>query len=836
MKAVLSWEFNEEGIIFSCVAEELHLPVDQWALHDVFAGDYHVGLGPVFSLLEDEKAIIKDNQLVFVSHENVSKLDRYELMQLAMPPPIPFNISIEGSGLLSDNNFRLNYRLIHSDLKPVMGVVYNGSIIKAGRQNFVLSEPFFSIIKGIETFNTFPPESIEERFLAWANLKELLPDDVVVGDHLKSIRIVKADAFTISPYTNERGEPDFDPLLMKFKQTEIDSGTLEKSAEPYDALPKGPHDVFKKQFRKFSDAHLRYAVSGGWFLVIPQSLHKILSVIHDIQKKKPEERKNFLINPYVFLREHFEYEIDENTLESLFVESVEFSQRVREIGIWKPPVLPYITPSKEPWLPPEELGLRVGDTFIRIDTKDINKVIQEVKNAIKIGKPSIKYNEQEIPADTNTLKALNRLIAEVSPDTEEAITNGTTDKPDEKNEPIALLIKGNLDELDYLAKRRPTFGEIGSWPGAVETNPLPHQMQGFSWLQSHWILGNPGALLADDMGLGKTLQALAFMVWIKELMQSNKIPERPMMTVAPTGLLKNWSDENTLHLQNEGFGLPVMAYGTHLKSLRNPKTGQQMELNGGFPVLDINVIRKADWILTTYETLRNYQHSFGQIHWTVIVFDEVQKIKNPSVLITDAAKAMNSDFVLTLTGTPIENRLTDLWSIIDTSHPGKLGSLKEFSAYYEKDSEKYPHRMTELKNLLSKNHEPVIMLRRMKDDHLDGLPDKHEYPIKREMPKTQAYEYENAVLKARSGSRKRGQVLKALHSLRSISLHPFLKEDETDNEYIENSARLTITFELLDKIADNNNKVLVFIESRQMQGILSEIIQRRYHMNHPPLI
>jgi SNF2 family DNA or RNA helicase len=411
---------------------------------------------------------------------------------------------------------------------------------------------------------------------------------------------------------------------------------------------------------------------------------------------------------------------------------------------------------------------------------------------------------------------------------------GTEEKVEKTR--IALLIKGNLDELDYRAEKRPIGGEIGSWPGCVNAKPLPHQQKGVLWLQEHWVSGSTGSLLADDMGLGKTLQALAFMAWLQDQMRNGRHPKSPMLVVAPTGLLKNWIDEHDMHMQSPGLGEAVRAFASHLKALRHRRSGVFKELDVGLPVLDIEPIKKADWVLTTYETLRDYQHSFGKIHWGVVVYDEAQKIKNPSALMTDAAKAMHTDFALTLTGTPVENRLSDLWCIVDTSQPGRLGSLKEFSSLYEKNIDEGPDLLRELKSRLTEDSVPSIMLRRMKEDHLSGLPPKREHPIKRSMPEPQAKEYEEAVLRARSGERKRGEILKALHALRSISLHPFHRGEESDAAYIHNSARLAITFELMDHIAEKKDKVLLFIESRQMQGVLSEIIQRRYRMSTPPLI
>jgi SNF2 family DNA or RNA helicase len=150
--------------------------------------------------------------------------------------------------------------------------------------------------------------------------------------------------------------------------------------------------------------------------------------------------------------------------------------------------------------------------------------------------------------------------------------------------------------------------------------------------------------------------------------------------------------------------------------------------------LDRERLRNAECILSTYETVRDYQHSFGAVQFSVIIFDEVQKIKTPGTLITEAAKALHSEFSLAVTGTPIENRLADLWCIMDTVRPGLLGDLKSFSRTYEVQEDRT--NLRELKQNLTRSGdgEPAVMLRRMKVDRLDGLPEKHEHDIDVPMP------------------------------------------------------------------------------------------------------
>lgn len=301
---------------------------------------------------------------------------------------------------------------------------------------------------------------------------------------------------------------------------------------------------------------------------------------------------------------------------------------------------------------------------------------------------------------------------------------------------------------------------------------------------------------------------------------------------AQTGLLSNWEQEHERHLAGGGLGTLVRAHGAGLKELRRAPGA---ELTLAQPVLDEKRLLDADWVLATYESVRDYQHSFGKIPFAAVVFDEVQKIKTPGTQITDAAKALKAEFVLAMTGTPVENRLADLWCIVDTVQPGKLGDLKDFSREYEQSPT--PERLGSLKGQLMRCLGPVppILLRRMKEDRLEGLPDKQENVVPQTMPPIQADAYRQAISEARS-STGRGRMLKALQQLRSISLHPCPPGTMSDDEYIHSSARYAQAFEILDGIAHRGEKALVFLEFLEDQAFLATLMQRRYALKSLPTI
>jgi hypothetical protein len=302
--------------------------------------------------------------------------------------------------------------------------------------------------------------------------------------------------------------------------------------------------------------------------------------------------------------------------------------------------------------------------------------------------------------------------------------------------------------------------------------------------------------------------------------------------VAPTGLLANWEKEHDNHLHAPGLGEICRAYGRHLKIL---KTSSTRDVDRGAPSLDHRRIQHASWVLTTYETLRDHHLSFASIPFACAVFDEMQKIKSPSSLLTRAAKTLNANFTLGLTGTPIENQLADLWCIMDIINPGCLGDLKNFSAKYPPDdleALKQLHRTL----LLAESESPAPMLRRMKADELDGLPQKKIHIRNRQMPEEQARIYANIVTRAKEPTS--GPMLETLHLLRGVSLHPIWPpagEIKDQKSFIDQSARLTETFLILDEIAAKKEKVLIFLESLDLQEHLALMIKSRYNLKRRPM-
>ncbi|WP_333848559.1 DEAD/DEAH box helicase [Phaeobacter italicus] len=239
------------------------------------------------------------------------------------------------------------------------------------------------------------------------------------------------------------------------------------------------------------------------------------------------------------------------------------------------------------------------------------------------------------------------------------------------------------------------------------------------------------------------------------------------------------------------------------------------------------------WLLTTYTTLANYQHSLGRVPFSAMVMDEIQNIKNRTTLASKAVEAMNADFRLGLTGTPIENAAIDIWTIMDRIAPGCLGSGVDFRERYAQPN---AENMSELHARVFKPRGtmPPLGLRRLKDEVARDLPVKRRFLHPRLMPKVQADAYDRAQLKLANGGP--SAALKMLHHIRSVSVHPGDTGAPPPDQFIAKSARLDAVIDILHRIQAVNERVLVFIEHREMQFRFAEIVRHIFGLDRIDII
>jgi non-specific serine/threonine protein kinase len=334
-------------------------------------------------------------------------------------------------------------------------------------------------------------------------------------------------------------------------------------------------------------------------------------------------------------------------------------------------------------------------------------------------------------------------------------------------------------------------------PGAeLKATLRPYQQAGLRWLYLLVRL-RLGACLADDMGLGKTIQVLALLLVLKRERPDAR-SSRPSVLIAPASLLANWAAEA------ERFAPSLRLLIAH------PSAMPAAELR----VLDGSALSGVDLVITSYGSLLR-SPGLAAVDWQLAVIDEAQAIKNPAAKQTRQVKQLKADARIALTGTPVENRLSDLWSIFDFTHPGLLGSSKMFADFSKRMAS--AEHFGPLRTLVR----PYI-LRRLKTDKrvISDLPDKTEVKAWCHLSPTQAALYQRSVkdlataLEDAEGIGRRGVVLAFLMRFKQICNHPsqWLGDDAWSAGDSGKFARLR---ELAEVIAAKQEKVLVFTQFRE---------------------
>ena len=365
------------------------------------------------------------------------------------------------------------------------------------------------------------------------------------------------------------------------------------------------------------------------------------------------------------------------------------------------------------------------------------------------------------------------------------------------------------DEVRELI-RKLTSSEDVPLPDGLLAQLRPYQQRGFSWMYRNCRIGF-GSIIADDMGLGKTLQVISILLKLKE--ENTLEKKHRALVVVPTGLLTNWQAEI------EKFAPSLSSHIFHGPS-RNLK------------------LFDADVMLTTYGVLRSDADLIKKQKWQVMIIDEAQNIKNHETALAKAVKAVPAGIRIAMSGTPVENRLTEFWSIMDYANKGYLGTVKAF-----KDDYADPIQLFNDEKVTKKFRKITapFMMRRMKTDKtiISDLPDKIEQNQFAQLTKQQAALYEKTMHAAmeeiegyESGDpqtlfKRQGLVLQMIMALKQICNHPtqFLKNGQFDASL---SGKTELLFELLDGIVENNEKVLIFTQFTEMGELLERFITERF--------
>jgi SNF2 family DNA or RNA helicase len=785
---ILEYIQNNTGFSFYFVDKEQNrISVSNWNLLET---EYLSQLAILNELRDNGLAELTENSCD-VDTIAILKLSDTDKLILGLPNLYPYEIFVESDGVLTQNAFKFKYAFY--DFVPNgtrLITQRKGAILTVEENEYILSINQYSICQAIDEFNL---------------LSDNEKGSII---NLKKLSEIKAFSYENGLVLEQflTNQESFIPEKIKL-DLDFNNGQLEIIPTVNIENSIG----FTNSFDKLPIIKDVYSFSGGEGL----TTRVILS-----ENQKSElgyVKKNRKISDQKTIEEivdHPELYFDESTIDF----DVFYSERVKEIGVYKPKFYPFASPYKSQWIPGIIIKDRVhGEKKIFFKTEEkLSEFIEKKEQAIQEKKETVIWQDTEIPISDaegfiETAKRQfqnpNKPVKRVDPGTQEV-----------------LIIKENAELTEYSNGNEFPDHLKHNFSGIQNLNEIislkEHQKEGVSWLQSLYKQNFSGGLLADDMGLGKTLQLLYFIEWHSQ----NSSDDKPYLIVAPVSLLENWENEYQKFFNPQN--LPILKLYGEVTLTKENNPGQNQS--------DARKMQSRQIILTNYETVRSYQISLGLVDFAVIALDEAQKIKTPGTLVTNAAKALKADFKIAMTGTPVENTLVDIWCLMDFAVPGLLGNAKDFAKVYQKplNDEK-----TDIKALTEKlrNNIGVFIKRRLKIDVAKDLPTKHDNRDSRKMqvmPAVQIERYLEEIEMANDseleGVAKRNQKLKSLWAVRDISDHPYLLDSQISKfssvELIESSSKLNITIGLLQDIKDKNEKVIVFADRRETQKMLQKVI------------
>ena len=438
--------------------------------------------------------------------------------------------------------------------------------------------------------------------------------------------------------------------------------------------------------------------------------------------------------------------------------------------------------------------------------------VQELEELADLKVPLVRFRGQWVEINANDIRAAadfwcNRQQVSLR----EVVQVGLGADQRAQDDNVSLAADDWLRELLENLQQKGRIERIDS-PRDFAGQLRPYQQLGYSWLAflRNWGLG---ACLADDMGLGKTVQTLAALQLDRQ--QGNG---RPNLLVCPTSVINNWQREAARFTPD----LPVL-----------PHHGPNRQGGAAFR-------GQADGhhlVITSYGTMNRDRGLLASVPWRAVILDEAQNIKNPASQQARTARGLPADYRIALTGTPVENHVGDLWSIMQFLNPGLLGSQAEFKRNYFQPIQ--AGRDGAAAARLQKATGPFI-LRRLKTDRsiIDDLPDKSETKQYCNLTREQATLYQAVLreaetrLESAEGMQRRGSILDTLTRLKQACNHP--RQLLGDNSAITGrSGKLARLQEILDEVLPAGDRVLLFSQFAEMGAILQQHVQETYGLETP---
>ncbi len=437
--------------------------------------------------------------------------------------------------------------------------------------------------------------------------------------------------------------------------------------------------------------------------------------------------------------------------------------------------------------------IALGDQMI--SEADFLKMVQKVSGIVRINNQYVYLGEEEI---RNLIHQLaNPPVIDASELLQVALTesfNGAKVSLDKKTQKLMQqLLRGK--DVDV--------------PKGLQATLRPYQLSGYKWLYKNSRIGF-GSLIADDMGLGKTLQVITTLLKLKE---DGELGKQKALIIVPTTLLTNWTKE-------------IHKFAPALNTFVYHGSNRKLE-----PLKD------ADILITTYGVARSETDTFVKKKWLLLAIDEAQAIKNPGTAQTKAIKKIKANIIIAMSGTPVENRLSEYWSLFDFTNKGYLNSLASFKKEFAQpiEAERNNIKLEQFRKITA----PFI-LRRLKSDKsiIKDLPEKIEKDQFCQLTVEQTALYQKVVdttlkdVEKAEGIDRKGLILKLLTGLKQICNHPrqFLKRGSSAPEL---SGKTIMLFNLIRQIQENGEKTLIFTQYREMGELMVQLLEKEFNLMIP---
>ena len=749
---MLSQIINSKGIMFIVNYNGHDLHFQEWK-----ATDDCIYYLPLATLVDNGYAYASKEGCL-LPYENIYLLDEDERILLGVPQPYDKAMRLVGTSMLnlSDFEYKVEFLTYVPDGELIV-CERGGNILVKGREKYLLNEAQYALLNRVDAFNSTPEEdkTTDYNLRCFAEIKALAEQ---AGCQLDSYL---------------ENENVYAPERIKIEIGRDDEGF---TVDP--AVDIEENDKFQTYFDKMRKVQAQYPVqreNGERVRIVLNKEQK--ENLHHLKEQCGKHKSREKIQKLI--EQPTEY-FDPNAFDL----SELYSDRVIEIGVYKPKFYPFICPYKSCWIAGATVETpQNGTTKVTINNEEeLEKLKREIQSAKENKKGIVEYNNTQLDIEDAMFLAqtAEKQLKDPSQPAKVESENGN----EARN---VLIIEENAEELGFAVKER-TIEKGDKY--TLFTDPFlqegfslkDHQKEGVAWLQHLYKSKASGCLMADDMGLGKTLQILYLIDWHSRKYANHK----PYLIVAPITLLENWKNEYERFFMQPRMKINMLT---------------SKDVTRKFDKSIVDKMQKMDIILTNYESLRISQLNFCAVEFDVVALDEAQKIKSPGTLVTNAAKALKCNFKIAMTGTPVENSLLDLWCIMDFCVPGLLGNAKAFAAQYQNPLKKEDNDIVALGNEV---HDKlgVYFMRRLKKDAAKDLPDKIELKEKVLMPPVQKEAYASVVNDYTSGIQP--NMLVTIMHLREVSEHPYLYDStllnhETD-EIVETSARLQATIKFLDEI------------------------------------